>query len=163
MQYPLISLETARWRLARVWFIASAVIFIVLVAQSVSDVYESKLQGAWGWALPNFIPTLALMISVFSADALKAYGASPHLKVRLPFFKLSMGLSIFYVVVLLAAILAEPIFLTFRTGPKVSAVDLLQLSNLWLGPLQGLVVAALGVLFFLKEQEPGSTSSSPKA
>jgi len=161
MEYKLISLETARWRLARVWFIASGIVFVTLVAQSVGTVYEGRLQSAWGWALPNFVPTLALMVSVFAADALRPYDAAHELKVREPFFKLSMGLSIFYLIILFATILAEPLFLTFRSDPNTSPVQLLEISNLWLGPLQGLVVAALGVLFFLKEEGPGRAQKTP--
>jgi hypothetical protein len=154
MSWRLIPLETARWRLARVWFIACAVIFVLLVGQSVGGVYEGRLQGAWSWALPNFVPTLALMISVFAVDAFRPYDRTGGVKLREPFFKLSMGLSIFYLMILLATILAEPLYLTFHAKPKMSPVEFLEISNLWLGPLQGIVVAALGVLFFLKETDP---------
>jgi hypothetical protein len=153
MKYSLVPLEHARWSLARLWFIASAIIFLLLVAQSVGGTYEGNLQTAWGWALPNFVPTLALMVSVFAADALRPYSDAPPSQVREPFYKLSLGLSVFYLFALLATILSEPIFLYARQGEKVTAIDLLQVSNLWLGPLQGVVVAALGVLFFLKDEE----------
>jgi hypothetical protein len=152
MKYGFIALERARWNLARLWFIASATIFVLLVAQSVGGAYEGALQTAWGWALPNFVPTLALMVSVFAADALKPYSDASPSQVREPFYKLSLGLSIFYLFILLATILSEPMFLFVRQGEKVTAIDLLQVSNLWLGPLQGIVVAALGVLFFLKDE-----------
>jgi hypothetical protein len=148
----LIPLEHARWVLARLWFIASAIIFVLLVAQSVGGTYGGALQTAWGWALPNFVPTLALMVSVFAADAFKPYSDAPPSQVRAQFYKLSLGLSIFYLFVLLATILSEPVFLYVHQGEKVTAIDLLQVSNLWLGPLQGIVVTALGVLFFLKEE-----------
>jgi hypothetical protein len=153
MRYGFIPLEHARWSLARLWFIGSGVIFVLLVAQSTGTIYDGALQTVWGWALPNFVPTLALMVSVFAADALKPYSETDSSKVREPFYKLARGLSIFYLFVLLATILSEPIFLYFRQGTKVSAIDLLQVSNLWLGPLQGVVVAALGVLFFLKDED----------
>jgi hypothetical protein len=163
MKYGLIPLERARWSLARLWFIASAIIFVLLVAQSIGGAYEGALQTAWGWALPNFIPTLALMVSVFAADALRPYSDAPPSQVREPFYKLSFGLSIFYLFVFLATILSEPIFLYVRQGEKVTAIDLLQVSNLWLGPLQGIVVAALGVLFFLKDEDrkPQNGESDP--
>jgi Zn-dependent protease len=147
--------------------IASAALFLILVAQSLLGVYENRLQGAWGWALPNFVPTLALMISVFAADALKGYDETETLKVRRPFFRLSLGLSVFYLIVLLGTILAQPFVLTFRTGNRLAPIEILELSNLWLGPLQGLVVAALGVLFFLKEngvapqKNAGNVPTSP--
>lgn len=164
MKYGLIPLERARWNLARLWFIGSAVIFVLLIAQSVGTAYDGAVQTAWGWALPNFVPTLALMVSVFAADALRPYGDAPQSQVREPFYKLSMGISIFYLGILLATILAEPIFLYVRQGQKVSAIDLLQVSNLWLGPLQGIVVTAIGVLFFLKDEDKKSEGpASPDA
>src|SRR4051794_4314031 len=116
MNRELIPIEIARWRLALVWFSASGALFLILVLQSLFGVYENRLQGAWGWALPNFVPTLALMISVFAADALKDYGETETLKVRKPFFKLSLGLSVFYLTILLGTIFAQPFVLTYRTG-----------------------------------------------
>ncbi len=156
MKYDLIPLERARWNLAKLWFIASAVIFLLLVAQSIGGTYQGSLQTAWGWALPNFVPTLALMVSVFAADALRPYADAQPSQVREPFYKLSLGLSIFYLIIFLVTILSEPIFLYVHQGEKVTAIDLLQTSNLWLGPLQGIVVAALGVLFFLKDEDKKS-------
>lgn len=150
----LISLERARWNLARFWFVGSGVVFLLLVGQSIGTIYGDNLQTVWGWALPNFVPTLALMVSVFAADALKPFSATQEPSmVRQNFYSLALGLSVFYLAILLMTILAEPIFLYMRQGTRASAVDLLQTSNLWLGPLQGLVVAALGVLFFLKDED----------
>jgi hypothetical protein len=82
-----------------------------MAAQSLGGAYENRLQSAWAWALPNFIPTLALMVSVFAADALRPYDETRSLKVRRPFFKMSFGLSVFYLALLLTTILAEPIVL----------------------------------------------------
>jgi hypothetical protein len=157
MSYSLISLETARLRLALVWFLASAVVFLILAVQSILGVYESSVQRAWSWALPNLVPSLALMVSVFAADALRPYKDTRQLKVRRPFFKVSFGLSIFYLVTIIATILSQPLVLTLRAEEKISHVQVLEISNLWLAPLQGLVVSALGVLFFLREDGALST------
>jgi hypothetical protein len=162
MQYKLIPLETARWRLAVVWFSASGLVLLLMVGQSLGGVYGDKLQSAWAWALPNFIPTLALMVSVFAADAFRPYDETRGLKVREPFFNLSFGLSLFYLALLLLTILVQPIVLTVRTDAKLSSFDILEMSNLWLGPMQGIVVAGLGVLFFLKEDGPGHTQVNKK-
>ena len=147
-----IPLETARWRLAAIWFPSCGIIFLIMIAQSIGGAYGDELQRAWSWALPNFLPTLALMLSVFAADALRPAGESETL-VRRNFAFLSLCVSIFYVVVILISLLAQPIFGTYAdTSDQVAArLELLETSNLWLGPLQSLVVAAIGVLFFLKE------------
>jgi len=107
-------LENARWRLAVVWFCAGAVLFLILVIQSLGGVYGDQVQTAWGWALPNFLPTLAFMISVFAPDALLPYDGGGGQMVRSNFYKLSMGLSIFYLAILIMALLAQPIVVTIR-------------------------------------------------
>lgn len=160
MKHGFIPLENARWSLAKLWFIGSGLIFLLLVGQSIGTIYDGALQTVWGWALPNFVPTLALMVSVFAADALKPYNEADSSKVREPFYKLAFGLSIFYLSIFLVTILSVPAFLYMRQGTKVSAIDLLQVSNLWLGPLQGIVVAALGVLFFLKDEDKNAERGS---
>ncbi|TIL42784.1 hypothetical protein [Mesorhizobium sp.] len=159
----LVSLEHVRWNLAIIWFIGSGFLALVLIAQSMGGAYGSQTQAAWSWALPNFLPTLALILSVFAAEALKDYeGKQPV--VRLTYFKLSRGLTCFYMFVLIVTVLVQP-FLPNQTGEGASSrVAVLQVSNLWLGPLQGLVVYALGVLFFLKQGEaaaPGFTPAGP--
>lgn len=150
----MIELEKARWRLALIWFPGAAVLFMVLVLQSLGGAYGDDLQRVWGWALPNFLPTIALMLSVFAAEALKPRGTA-RLFVRRPFCVLSIWLSAFYLAMLLLSILSPPLinYLGDRTTP-VEKVQVLENSNMWLGPVQGLVVVALGVLFFLKEERP---------
>lgn len=167
MRNKLILLDTARWHLAIVWFPACGILIILLAAQSLFGVYEDRVQGAWSWALPNFVPTLALMVSVFAADALRPFDETAGSKVRETFYRLSMGISIFYLVVLLATVLVQPFVVTYRSDTKLNQIGMLEMSNLWLAPLQGLVVTALGVLFFLKQQDvdteiPGQDTSNTK-
>lgn len=149
-----IALDAARWRLAVIWFPSCGLIFLIIIAQSLGGAYGEELQRAWSWALPNFLPTLALMLSVFAADALRPANESETF-VRYNFALLAMGLSLFYIAVLLLSLLAQPIFGSHAdaTNPVLARLELLEISNLWLAPLQSLVVASIGVLFFLKEGE----------
>ena len=150
----LIRLEKARWRLAVIWFSSCGLIFLILVAQSIGGAYGDQLQRAWGWALPNFLPTLALMVSVFTADALTPLsGAATY--VRKNFCYLAIGLSIFYILLILISLVAQPLVGEIIDAPDLITARLkfLEMSNMWLAPLQGLVIASLGVLFFLKEGE----------
>lgn len=149
MKKNTLSLEQARWKLARIWFSAGAVIFFLLVLQSLGGVYGENLQPVWSWALPNFLPTLALMISVFAADALKTE-KNMTCTVQLNFYKLSMWLSAFYLFMLILPILSPPLISYFNRS-HIDRIKLLETSSLWLGPLQSLVVASLSVLFFLKK------------
>lgn len=151
----LVSLDSVRWKLALIWFPLCGLAFLLLIGQSMGGVYGKDLQRAWGWALPNFLPTLALMVSVFAADALRAQSETTIL-VRRNFFLLSASLSIFYLLILMTSILIGPALQSFNPsgeGGVASRIELLETSNIWLGPLQGLVIASIGVLFFLKEDE----------
>ena len=153
----LISLDSARWKLALIWFPACGLVFLILIGQSIGQVYGDELQRVWSWALPNFLPTLALMVSVFAADALRPYESTAAAFVRKSFYLLSAWLSGFYLFVFLLSFLVQPFLQLIRGGTAVDAaerIELLETSNYWLGPLQGIVVLSLGVLFFLKENDP---------
>lgn len=148
----MVPLENVRWKLALVWFSTCSFVFILLIVQSLGGAYGDELQRLWGWALPNFLPTLALMLSVFAADALRPTDDA-QLVVRQNFYRLSMGLSLFYLVILLITLLMQPIANFVAEGDTPARIEMLETSNLWLGPIQGLVVVALGVLFFLREDK----------
>ena len=60
-------------------------------------------------------------------------------------FKLALCLSVTYFLVVLATIVLQP----FSSVPPL---ELLDMSNLWLGPLQGLVTGVLGAFFVKVEQ-----------
>jgi hypothetical protein len=148
----LLRLDIARWRLALIWFGGCAFFFLLLVAQSLGGAYGTQVQRAW--ALPTFMPTLALMTSVFAADAMKP-ATGTRAFVRRGFTNLSVGLSIFYIIVLFVSVLVQP-FAAANSGAAdivTARLELLELSNLWLAPLQSIVVGALGVLFFLKQDD----------
>jgi hypothetical protein len=125
-------------RLATVWFALSGVIFLLLVVQTVMGHYGSKATDAWGWFLPNVMPTLSLIVAVLVLDQM---GKSVHTRTADRFlFRLAIGLSCAYLLLILLSILIQP----FAPLPPL---ELMQQSNLWLGPLQGLVAAALGAFF----------------
>lgn len=154
----MVALEHARWRLGVIWFVGSAVVFLILMIQSLAGVYEEKVQAVWGWALPNFLPTLMLMMGVFAGTALKEDAETDHMGVRLPFYRLSIALSLFYLACLLAALLVRPFVPTLQGGPVADIAAFYQSTNLWMAPLQGLVGAGIGALFFSK----AATDKPPK-
>jgi hypothetical protein len=150
----MVPLEEARWKLGSIWFFGAGLIMILLIVQSLMGVYGDRVQGVWGWALPNIVPTLSLMIGVFAGAALLEHAESDTMKVRRPFVRLAMGLSIFHLLAVAATLLAQP------WGPTISGDEdsydvmmLFDVSNLWLGPLQGLVAAVLGVMFYSKTSD----------
>lgn len=142
MQIPI---ERCKRRLATLWLVGSAVLFILLIAQTVGNHYGEKDNEAWGWLLPNLMPTLLLIGGAVMADA---FGTGAKVKSVDDFvYKLSLTLSAVYLFMVILPILLQP--LVFHTYPPI---ELLKRSNLWLGPLQGLVSAAIGA-FFVKAEK----------
>ena len=148
----MISLEQARWRLGALWMAGAGVIAVLLIFQSLAGAYGDRVQGVWGWALPNILPMLSLMMGVFAGAALAEHVESDDLKVRRAFYRLSMALSAFHLLAVAATLLAQPMAAS-RSGSEAAydVMTLFDVSNLWLGPLQGTVAALLGTLFFTKK------------
>ena len=127
-------------RLATVWFVLGGVIFLLLVIQTVMGYYGQRATDAWGWFLPNVMPTLSLIVGVLVLDQM---GGGVKTRTADAFlYRLALGLSCAYLLLILLSILIQ----SFAPLPPL---ELMQQSNLWLGPLQGLVAGALGA-FFIK-------------
>lgn len=141
-----VSMSKCKNRLAGAWFIGSGILFFILFFQTIFGRYGEHASEAWGWFFPNVVPTLSLMLGVFIVDAL---GKGVQTKTVGRFlFRLAFGLSSVYLLVVALTILSLP----FVTVKPQEMVEFLRQSNLWLGPLQGLVSASIGV-FFVKRQE----------
>ncbi len=139
-----VSWEKCKKSLAMVWFSGSGIIFLLLIIQSNTGRYPGFTSEVWEWFLPTIMPTLSLIIGVLVLDASEK---SSNIKTIDRFlFRLSLSLSIVYLVVVAQTILIKPFTLT-------PALDLMKQSNLWLGPLQGLVAASLGAFFICGKRD----------
>ena len=132
-----IPVAASRRRLATVWFIGAGLLFVLLLLQSIFGKFGDKASEAWYWLLPTIMPTLSLIMGVLVSDTL---GSVKTNTVDQFMFRLSFFLSIAYMLVVSLTILLSP----FSEQPPL---ELMNLSNLWLGPFQGLVSAALGAFF----------------
>ena len=141
----MISTRTCKRRLAILWFVGGLALFLLLVFQSIFGQYVDKVEEAWAWFLPNIMPTLSLIIGVLVLDATAAGGKDKQIERFI--FQLAFGLSAVY----LALVGLIPLVQPFTDS---SPFELMKRSSLWLGPLQGLVLAALGV-FFVKGERGG--------
>ena len=146
----LVPLDEVRTRLALLWLVSAGVIFLTLVLQSLRLVYGDRTQEVWGWILPTLMPTLALIVTVLGYSALDP--AMNRAVVRRAFFQVSFYLSVAYLVLTYITILMQPLAAS-------DPVELMRMSNLWLGPFQGLVASALGVLFVSKREDKEATST----
>lgn len=175
-----LPIAEARTWLATIWFSGSGLILLILLATSFGDVFQGKLEQVWSVSLSTVLPTLSLILSVLGANAIverrekgQTFSEQPaDAFVRRDFFRLTWILSVVYLLLVVVSFFAHP-FVTAASAPAVtaeevlrewggedaggdarekatSAADVILFSNLWLAPLQGLVVAAMGVLFFTK-------------
>lgn len=145
-----VTLEVVRNRLAGLWIVGSLLIFSLVIYQSLASVYADRVQDVWEWLLPTLIPTLTLIVTVAASTAFMS--SAPSAVVRRSFYRIAFGLSAFYLVLILFTILTLPAF-----NRIISArIDSLHTSNLWIGPIQGIVASALGVLFASKKKPSDS-------
>lgn len=137
-----IPLSRARKGLALVWLLGGGAFLLLLVIQSLTGTkLGGQVQGVWSWALPTILPVLSLVLSVLGYEALREKPV-PYTVDR-TFLLITYVLSVFYLGLVLVTVLLEPLLTPYETP-----LELFQMSNLWLGPFQALVISALGVLFF---------------
>ena len=151
-----ISVAQAKRVLASIWFGGAGLVFFIVLVQSLLGRYGEQVNEAWGWLLPTVVPTLSLIIGVLVFDALQREKRPKRTDRFL--LKLTAGLSAAYIAAVLLVIVLQP----FATLPPI---QMMTQTNIWLGPFQGLVAAAMGAFFVKAEhgdqnvtdaQQPGS-------
>jgi hypothetical protein len=147
-------LESARGWLAAIWFGGGAVFILILIGQSLGGMFGEEMNKVWAWAIPNILPTLSLMLSVFAAYALMSQADVDQMKVRTTFYRIALGVSVFYLVVLVMVVVMAPFTAASGKIGKLP-IDIMHQSNFFLGPIQGLTAAVLAALFFSKSNNAG--------
>ena len=138
-----MDVRRSMWWLASIWFIGAGLCFVVLVGQSQSGMFGPDTGTVWGWFLPTVMPTLSLIVGALVAEYRKVMADPPksHEAAGNAVFWLGAALSGFYLLLLVTTIT------TASLQVEAPPIELMQRSNFWLGPLQGLCVAALGFFF----------------
>jgi hypothetical protein len=149
-----IPLEDARNTLARIWLAGGGAAFLLLAVQSILGKYEGQMQEVWSWFVPTVLPTISLMLGVIGAGALAETTDEKWVKVS--YYDISKYLSAFYLAILALTLLLQP----FTDKPPM---QLYTLTNYWMGPLQGMVVGVLGILFTSQEQKRAAKEATPDA
>jgi hypothetical protein len=148
----LMGLDQARTRLALIWLGGSAPILLIVILQSLVGKYGDRTQDAWSWLLPTLMPQLSAIVAVLGYTAQDPKFSNTV--VRRSFYRVAAYLSIAYLGLVLLTILIQPLT---GAGP----LDLMNRSNLWMGPLQGLVASALGVLFVSRQTKAPAKEGEP--
>ncbi len=133
--------RVAQKKLMILWCTGGLILFLLLIIRSVGGIYGTKVDEAWSWFIPTIVPTLFLMITVaiidFSQPTISEKQSDKFL------FQLAFAMSLVYLILVS--------FTVLRPFAIYTPIEMMKKSNLWLGPLQGLVAAALGA-FFVKSQ-----------
>lgn len=129
-------------RLAIAWVIGAGLPFLMLVVQTLIGHYGDTAQQVWSWFLASVTPTVGLIVAVLATEALQH--TSGNRMVDAFFYRLSLGLSIFYLLLIWLVLLIPPL-------SQFDLTKMIQDSGTWLGTMQGFVTAALGVFYVKKK------------
>lgn len=140
-----LTVQTAKKRLALIWFAGAALLFLLVFGLSLN----SPSAGAvWAWFLPTVMPNLSLIVGVWVADT--RAGSMPDQPTDPFMYRLTAGLSAFYLLLITVLFLLHPYSVLGLTG-------WLQASQLWLSAVQGLASLAMGAFYVQRTQaKPGS-------
>src|SRR5579859_2951220 len=148
MNPAAISMEQLRGRLAVIWLSGSGLILVVMIMGSLNGLFDKSTQAVWEWLLPTIMPTVGSIVATLAATALVENASKGE--VRRSFALTAEALSILYLLLILGSI----VFKQSISSDTPQWVEKLHMSNLWLGPLQGIVASALGVAFLSKKDKP---------
>ena len=148
MNPATISMERLRVRLAVIWLSGAGLILAVMIVGSLNDLFDKSTQAVWEWLLPTIMPTVGSIVSTLAATALLENSSKGE--VRRSFALTAEVLSIFYLLIIFGSI----VFKQSISSDTPQWLEKLHMSNLWLGPLQGVVASALGVVFLSKKDKP---------
>jgi hypothetical protein len=98
----------------------------------------------WQWYCTSFMPTLGLIAGVLSTAVRRGTESTEERQIDRLYYYLTMSVSVGYVLSALFVILYWPSL--YEENLKLSA--LLDTSNYWLGPAQGIVAALISGVFF---------------
>lgn len=139
-----ISKFEAQKKISILWLINAGILTLIFILFTVFDRFEEQPMKGWEWYSQNIIPIVSLMLGTFYININKRQSSK---KINIFYFRLSYGISIFYLLVLYLTIFLAPLAFMYA---NISMVDLLSKSKIYLIIIQGLLTYSLG-LFFNKE------------
>ena len=127
----------ARAALTLLWGAGSSPVFITIVYMTVMDRFGTAWETPWTWISPLLFPILGLIIMAVTAG--KSANDDKEVKSSHVFW-FTLILSMTYLATIYVIIFMQPF-------SKLPLERSMQISGWYLGPLQGLVTAALGKFF----------------
>lgn len=135
----LMNLSKAKNALATLWGIFTIILVFIFSFQTLNGIYLDNEKQAWGWLIQGIFPSLSLMIGVFISDSLQHKKSGEQVK-RF-YFRIAFILSFCYLLLMLFIVL-------YRPFTVYAPIEILEISSIWIGPIQGIVTAAIGMFFF---------------
>lgn len=148
-----MELQTAQRTLLLLWLIGSTPVLVLLLVRTLGPNAEG-IERVWGWLLPTIMPTLSLVVGTYAATALS--DSDVHRTVDILFFRVSVALSVAYLLIVTLAIALYP----FSSPPALLTLERI---GIVLGPVQGLVSACLGVFFVSQKTAATQTTREKRA
>ena len=139
--------------LALIWLIGSTPVLVLMLIRTLGT-NASDIERVWGWLLPTIMPTLSLVVGTYAASALT--DLTEHRTVDITFFRISVALSLAYLLIVTLAIASYPF-------SRTAAILTLERIGIVLGPVQGLVSACLGVFFVSRKRSDEITARGTRA
>ncbi len=147
-----INFITARKKLVLHWLVVSAVIFIIYFVEARIGRYGQHEGDVWEWLFKYLTPPLSLMIGVL---IIQVSAQSSDQEIDLFYFRLAMGMSYFFLVILFLSAFLVPIIHLQQNQNLIiteqkTIIKAFNTYNSILLPLQGLTTLTLGIFFSKK-------------
>ena len=154
-----IPVHAVRDRLAVLWTIGSGVIVLILIMQSLGNVYDQRVAEVWFSIAPMFAPALLVVIIASGTDALKPLGARGRPYLPRTFYLVAFWLSAANLFLILGTIASEPIVVYLHPDDGFAPADVLRASMLWMVPFHIIVLGVVGISVFSRTIRPGANSN----
>jgi hypothetical protein len=136
----LVLLSNTRKKLLWLWLIATAIIMLLILMQTLMGVYEDIIGTAWMWAFVNLLPSLVLLyvVTLLNKNAAK-------LVLKSIFQSVYFG-ALAYLFCMFFFLIARPL------APSDQSIEAyLRMSYTLLMPFQILLLLIFSILYFKKE------------
>lgn len=140
-----IEAKEARKKLSLLWVIGSLILLGIFIFQQLLGKFEDKSSEAWMWIAPNIFPMLGLIMGSY------IYNIRDNTQMTLAryYYRLSIAISTFYLFTILAVILSYPV-------SNMAVLDHYRSTNIFLVPLQTIIISFLGVFFIKSNRNEGN-------
>jgi uncharacterized membrane protein YiaA len=142
-----VEMALAKKKLAYTWIFVTASVFVLLIFLSATGKFKDSTQELWGWFLQNTTPILTLIIGVIVVEAKSKVKSK---KIERFYYRLCLTLTITFFTLLVLTLFIIP--LAQKHG-GFTPIGFINFSNIYLGPFQGFVTAALGIFFVKSEND----------